>query len=131
MIVFWIYPVKCSMLSSVFSPLSVSLSSLLSSSCFFLFHLFSFQCCFLFEAGSPYVVQASLELALCLSVCVGWCCSRRRLSRNRVILTGFFSSALLLVSTRNVRLAATLSRPGRWPCVLHVLHGFSNEIISI
>lgn len=134
MIVFWIYPVKCYMLSSVFSPLSDSVSLCLLSflppvSSSFIYFLFSVV--FFLRQGLPTSSRLLWNFLLCLSVCVGWCCSRHRLSRSRVVRTGFFSSALLLVSTRNVRLAASLSRPGRWPCLLHVLHGCSDEIISI
>lgn len=121
-----LYAFKCFLSSFCLSLCLLSFPPPVSSS--FIYFLFSVV--FFLRQGLP-TLSRLLWNWHCLSVCVGWCCSRRGLSRNRVILTGFFSSALLLVSTRNVRLAATLSRPGRWPCVLHVLHGFSNEIISI
>lgn len=122
-----LYAFKCFLSSFCLSLCLLSFPPPVSSSLIY----FLFSVVFFLRQGLPTLPRLLWNCLLCLSVCVGWCCSRRRLSRNRVILTGFFSSALLLVSTRNIRLAATLSRPGRWPCVLHVLHGFSNEIISI
>lgn len=73
MIVFWIYPVKCYVLSSVFSPLSDFVSLCLLSfplPISFSFIYFLFSVIFFLRQGLPKLSRLLWNFLLCLSVCV-------------------------------------------------------------